>query len=84
MSPIYHTNVMMAILEFHVVVNLSSIVDPNMRSYVKKCLSLGREVIDISHEEMGEMCGNMIQLKDARNGELCLIMSNRALNGLTK
>jgi hypothetical protein len=60
MSPIYHTNVMMAILEYHVVVNLSSIVDPNMRSYIKKCLSLGRKVIDISHEEMGEMCGNMI------------------------
>ena len=64
MSPIYHTNVMMAILEHHVIVNLESIVDPHMRSYVKRCLSVGREIIDISYHEMGEMCGNMIQVKD--------------------
>ena len=75
---------MMAILEYHVIVNLSSIIDQDMRAYVKKCLSFGRQIIDISHEEMGEMCGNMIQVKDSTNGELCLIMSTRALNGLTK
>ena len=82
MSPIYHTNVMMAILEHHVIVNLDSIVDPYMRSYVKKCLSIGRKIMDISNHEMGEMCGNMIQLKNDQD-ELCLIMSNRALRGLT-
>ena len=81
-SPIYHTNVMMAILEFHVIVNLNSIIDPSMRAYVKKCLSFGREIIDISHKEMGEMCGNMIQVKDDKD-QLCLIMSTRALKGLS-
>ena len=81
-TPIYHTNVMMAILEHHVVVNLSSIPDPHMQSYVKRCLSLGREIIDISHQEMGEMCGNMIQVKNDKD-QLCLIMSTRALKGLT-
>ena len=33
---------------------------------------------------MNEMCGNMIVLKDGSNGELCLVMSKRAYNGLTK
>lgn len=82
-SPIYHTNVMMAILENHVVVNLDSVVDTTQRAHLKKCLSMGRKIIDISHEEMGEMCGNMIQVKNKDN-ELCVIMSDRALKGLTK
>ena len=81
-SPIYHTNVMMAILENHVVVNLSSVADAHQRAYLKTCLSRGRQIIDISHEEMGEMCGNMIQVKN-KNNELCLIMSERARKGLT-
>ena len=83
MSPIYHTNVMMAILEHHVIVNLDSIVEPTMRNYVKRCLWFQRDIIEISHQEMGEMCGNMIQVKNDKD-ELCLIMSRRALKGLTK
>ena len=82
-SPIYHTNVMMAILENHVIVNLDSVADAHQRAYLKKCLSMGREIIDISHAEMGEMCGNMIQVKN-KDDELCVIMSNRALKGLAK
>ena len=74
---------MMAVLENHVIVNLDSVADAHQRAYLKKCLSMGREIIDISHAEMGEMCGNMIQVKN-KEGELCVIMSNRALKGLTK
>jgi hypothetical protein len=74
---------MMAILEHHVVVNLDSVADAYQRAYLKKCLSMGREIIDISHKEMGDMCGNMIQVKN-QQAELCVIMSDRALMGLTK
>lgn len=70
-------------LENHVVVNLDSVTDTQQRAHLKKCLSMGRQIIDISHEEMGEMCGNMIQVKN-KDDELCLILSERALKGLTK
>ena len=74
---------MMAVLEHHVVVNLDSVTDKQQRTHLKKCLSMGRKIIDISHEEMGEMCGNMIQVKN-KEDELCVIMSERAKKGLTK
>ena len=82
-SPIYHTNVMMAMLENHVIVNLDSVADPDQRAALKKSLEQDREIIDISHKEMGEMCGNMIQVKNNKE-ELCVIMSERAKKGLTK
>lgn len=81
--PIYHTNVMLAIMDKHAVCCLAAVHDQKERALLRKSLSKGRELIDLSYEEMGEMCGNMIQL-ESQNGQLCVLMSARAKAGLTK
>jgi hypothetical protein len=58
-TPIYHTNVMMAILDRHVICCTESI-SPLYREELVKELSQDREIIDLSRTEVGEMCGNMI------------------------
>lgn len=60
-STIYHTNVMLAILDKHAICCLDSVADAHDREALKKELTDGgREIVDISFKEMGEMCGNMI------------------------
>lgn len=52
---------MLAILDKHAICCLDSVSDPHDRARLKKELTDGgREIIDISFKEMGEMCGNMI------------------------
>jgi len=81
---IYHTNVMLAMLDKHAICCLDSVKNTKEKAQLKKSLKEGgREIIDISYREMGEMCGNMIQLRNA-NGGLFVIMSERARKGLTK
>ena len=83
-TPIYHTNVMMGVLANHVVVCLESVADDKERARLRSILERkGKEIIDISFTEMGEMCGNIIQVRNNK-GELCVIMSKRAYNGFTK
>jgi len=84
-TPIYHTNVIMALMDKHIVFCMDSIRDKKERAVLQKELKEGgRQIIDISYKEMNEMCGNMIQLQDSKNGELCVIMSDRARNNLSK
>lgn len=73
----------MAMLDKHVICCLDSIEKSSRARILKEMKEGGREVINISYGEMNEMCGNMIVLKDGQNGDLCLIMSKRALAGLT-
>lgn len=67
-NPIYHTNVVMAILRDHVILCLDSIRDQQEKERVIKEINdpaLNRkpkEIIDISYDEMVNMCGNMIML----------------------
>jgi hypothetical protein len=42
----------------------------------------GKKIVEISYKEMGEMCGNIIQVKDTE-GRLCVIMSKRAEEGFS-
>lgn len=61
--PIYHTNVVQAILDKHVVMCLESIHDDAQRAKVEKSIIKGgREIIDISYDEVDNFCGNMIML----------------------
>lgn len=83
-SPIYHTNVVMGLLARHAVVCLECVKDEKERKGLRSALEKsGKAVIEISYEEMGEMCGNIIQVKD-KEGNLCVIMSKRALDGFSK
>ena len=61
-TPVYHTNVILAILEKHVVVAANWIV--NNSRVLESFEASGREIIKLSSAEVGEMCGNMLQVQD--------------------
>jgi len=76
--PIYHTNVMMCIGDNFAVICVDSI--PNSDEKETVALSLinnGKEIIEISLEQMNRFAGNMLQVSN-NNGEKLLIMSEQA------
>ncbi|MGV3507939.1 MAG: citrulline utilization hydrolase CtlX, partial [Sphingobacteriaceae bacterium] len=75
---IYHTNVMMCIGELFAIVCLQSITDLKERKQVSDLLQAsGKEIIEISVEQMYQFAGNMLQLKNTK-GESILVMSQQA------
>jgi len=82
--PIYHTNVMMAVAEQYVVVCMESIKDEAERAMLLEHFDqTGKEVVDISFEQVKQFCGNVIEL-ESNAGESLLIMSERAYKGFTE
>lgn len=82
-TPIYHTDVMFAMLDQHVVCCLDAIEDLMEReALIREMEEGGRTILDISHYEMTQMCGNMVQVKDSC-GQLCILMSQKAREGLS-
>ncbi|OBQ55984.1 amidinotransferase [Tamlana sp. s12] len=80
---IYHTNVMMSIGETFAVVCLSSIDDKKERkALVKHLKEDGKEIIDITEDQVINFAGNMLQVKGA-NDTSYLVMSQSAYNSLT-
>ncbi|WP_406827130.1 citrulline utilization hydrolase CtlX [Pedobacter sp. KACC 23697] len=76
--PIYHTNVMMCIGDRFAVVCLDSIRDAEERLRVSISLKgSGKEIIEISLEQMNKFAGNMLQVSNAA-GESLLVMSEQA------
>lgn len=81
---IYHTNVIMCIGDAFAVICLSSIDDKKERKVLLKHLKEdGKEVIDITENQVNNFAGNMLQVKGALN-ESFLIMSQAAYNSLNK
>jgi hypothetical protein len=76
--PIYHTNVMMCIGDRFAVICLDSIRNPEEKLNVTVSLkSSGKEIIEISLEQMNKFAGNMLQVANAA-GESLLVMSEQA------
>ncbi len=81
-NPIYHTNVMMCIADEHVVICLASITEEFEREYLVKALeSSGKQIIDITYNQLNHFAGNMLQVKNDK-GEKLLVMSTQAYNSL--
>lgn len=81
--PIYHTNVMMCIGDLFAVICLDSIKDPEEKLNVTISLKgSGKEIIEISLEQMNKFAGNMLQVSNADNESL-LVMSEQAYLSLT-
>ncbi len=82
--PIYHTNVMMAMAETFAVICLDTIDDKKERKNVVEHLKKdGKEVIDITEEQMYHFAGNMLQVIGA-NDERFMVMSSAAYHSLDK
>ncbi len=80
--PIYHTNVMMCIGDKFAVVCLNSIPNLHERDFLKKVLnSTGKEIIEITLEQMNQFAGNMLQVSN-EDGESLLVMSEQAYKSL--
>jgi hypothetical protein len=79
---IYHTNVLMAIGDRFAVICLDSIRDETEKSAVKEALQqAGKEIVEISFEQMNAFAGNMLQLQ-SESGESLLILSETAFLSL--
>ena len=80
--PIYHTNVMMALGDEFSIVCLSSIDDMVERERIIFSMEkTGKEIIDISEEQVNQFAGNMLQVKNDRN-ERFTVMSQAAFQSL--
>ena len=80
--PIYHTNVMLALGTGYAVACLAALTDPAERTTLQASLEAGgREIIDISLGQVGEFCGNVLEVR-GRDG-LRLAMSSRALSAFS-
>ena len=81
---IYHTNVMMCVAKDFAIVCLSSIDDKKERKNLLKHLKEnGKEVIDISEDQVTSFAGNMLQVI-GKDKQQFLVMSSSAFNSLRK
>lgn len=82
--PIYHTNVMMHVGDKMAVVCLESILSPYERKAVVKTLeSTGKEIVDITLDQVEHFAGNCIELK-GHKGQPVLALSRQAWASLTE
>lgn len=80
---VYHTNVMMALGEKTVVINLSSVTDEKERGeLLRHFQETGKTVVDISHAQMNYFAGNMLFLANT-TGKKFWVMSTRAWSVLS-
>lgn len=81
-KPIYHTNVMMCLGEDFCVICLDSIDDSKEKKNVVQHLKQdGKEIIDITEEQMHAFAGNMLQVQG--KDDKYLVMSTAAFESLT-
>ncbi|MBC8112544.1 MAG: amidinotransferase [Verrucomicrobia bacterium] len=80
---IYHTNVMMSLGEKYAVICLDAIPDKSQQTLVvNSLLKTGKEIIEISVEQMNRFAGNMLQVRTITE-ELLVVMSDQAYQSLT-
>jgi len=81
-KPIYHTNVLMALGKTHAVICLEVIPDEdNRKKVVDRLLSSGKEIVEISNDQVDQFAGNMIEL--VGRDKMLWVMSSSAFNALS-
>lgn len=81
--PIYHTNVMMGLAQDYVVICLDSIRNESQRQVlINKFKETSKEIVAITHEQVMQFCGNVIEL-ESKDGKSLLVMSDQAKNAFT-
>lgn len=82
-TPIYHTNVMMALGTDLAVVCLDAISNTDdLDRVTSELVGAGKTIINISMQQMEMFAGNMLELR-TRTGEKIIILSSSAYNALT-
>ncbi len=81
-TDIYHTNVMMAMGDHFVVICMDTIRGEAERKALEKSFAkTGKEIINISMEQMKSFAGNMLQVQNTE-GKTFLVMSEQAFKSL--
>jgi len=81
---IYHTNVMMCIGEKFIVIGENTIAEEDRERVMESVRKANKAVIELSNDQVyNHFAGNMLQLRN-NNDETILVMSEAALNSLTK
>lgn len=80
--PIYHTNVMMAVADRYVVINVSSLTPSDRDRVLETIAQTDKAVVDISHRQMEHFAGNMLQVRN-RDGRSFMVMSSQAHDSLS-
>lgn len=81
--PIYHTNVMMCVADHYSVVCLDAIDNVDERKNVEESFAKsGKEIIEISEEQMHHFAGNMLQVENNEKTRY-LVMSKSAFDSLS-
>ena len=79
---IYHTNVMMCLGSGFATVCLDSIANRDERDAVEtRIKASGRDLVEISYEQMYSFAGNMIEISDSE-GNPVIVMSKAAISSL--
>jgi len=82
-NAIYHTNVMMCVADKYIVICLDALPDKKEKEGVMAAIkNSGKEIIEISLEQMNRFAGNMLQVNNKKDEKL-LIMSTQAYASLT-
>lgn len=82
-TPIYHTNVMLAIGEHFAVICAESIRDVEQRRMVIEGLvSSGHDIIEITPDQMNCFAGNMLEVESS-DGQRLIVMSDAAFSSLS-
>jgi len=80
-TPIYHTNVMMAMGDAFVVICMESILEAQRPSVLDAFETTNKEVIDIGFDQMYGFAGNMLQVSN-ESGDTFMVMSQQAFESL--
>ncbi len=79
-QPIYHTNVVMCVGDQFIVICFECIPNPTEIDLIRQ--STGKEIIEISYNQLEHFAGNMLEVLSA-TGEHLLVMSSQAYKSLT-
>jgi hypothetical protein len=86
-TPLYHTNVMMAIGARFVVIGSEAIVPSDRERVLARAHASGREVIELGHAEIAQFAGNILELgtwDEALGDTRVLVMSESARRALDR
>jgi len=81
--PIYHTNVMMAVGTTFAVICLESIDNETERQLVVDALKPYKDIIEITRDQMNNLCGNVLEVQNTKGEKLC-VMSTKAYVAFTE
>jgi hypothetical protein len=83
-NAIYHTNVLMSVLEKHIIICLETIKDEiEKENLIKEINSSGKSLVDVTFEELKNFGCNVLSVKNTEN-KTVLILSKAAYEGFSE